>query len=261
MWQSTGVKIRACNCSLLSFHTNFFSYGSSTDPNQQQSLATYCANSDLDVIPMAFLDLINGPGGEPEINFANSGNACTTFDGTALLNCPQIGDDIKTCQSQYGKTIMLSIGGATYSEGGFTSSDAAVAGANNLWAIFGPVQSGSSAPRPFGDAVVDGFDFDFEANVNNMVPFANQLRLLMDADTSKQYYLSAAPQCPYPDAYDSSMTQGAVKFDFLNVQFYNNYCGVQSYVAGTTTQNNFNFVSYPADFCCDHCFRPLTSSV
>ena len=64
--------------------------------------------------------------------------------------------DIKTCQSTYGKTIMLSVGGATYSEGGFSSSSAAVSAANNIWAMFGPVQSGSSVLRPFGSAVVDG---------------------------------------------------------------------------------------------------------
>lgn len=27
----------------------------------------------------------------------------------------------------------------------------------------------------------------------------------------------------------------------INIQFYNNYCGSQSYVAGSNTQNNFDF--------------------
>ena len=131
------------------------SYGSSSGSTEQQDLATYCANSDIDVIPMAFLIEFNGPGGVPVFNFANSGNACSTFDGTELLDCPQIGDDIKTCQSTYGKQILLSIGGATYSEGGFTSSSAAVAGANTIWEMFGPQQSGSSTLRPFGDAAIE----------------------------------------------------------------------------------------------------------
>lgn len=110
-----------------------------------------------------------------------------------------------------------------------------------IWETFGPAQSNSSANRPFGDSVVDGFDFDFEATVNNMAAFGNQLRTLMDADTSKKYYLTAAPQCPYPDAADNQMLDGAVYFDAIWVQFYNNYCGVNSYVSGSTTQNNFNF--------------------
>ena len=63
----------------------------------------------------------------------------------------------------------------------------------------------------------------------------------MDADTSKSYYLTAAPQCPYPDAADDPMLNGTVSMDAVFVQFYNNYCGVQSYTPGSSTQNNFNF--------------------
>jgi chitinase len=149
--------------------------------------------------------------------------------------------DIAECQNTYGKTILLSVGGATYTEGGFSSSAAAVAAANNLWSIFGPYSSSSSAPRPFGTAVIDGFDFDFESTVSNMPAFGNQLRSLMDANNSKTWLLTAAPQCPYPDAADGPMLAGAVSFDIVWVQFYNNYCGVQSYTAGSSTQNNFNF--------------------
>ena len=84
-----------------------------------------------------------------------------------------------------------------------------------MWATFGPQQSGSSALRPFGSASVDGFDFDFEAGVNNVAPFANQLRSLMNA-SGRKFYLSAAPQCPYPDYADNQMLDGAVSFDFVS---------------------------------------------
>ena len=40
---------------------------------------------------MAFLYEFYGTGNEPVINFANSGNDCTTFSGTELLDCPDIG--------------------------------------------------------------------------------------------------------------------------------------------------------------------------
>ncbi|TVY28767.1 Class III chitinase [Lachnellula hyalina] len=166
---------------------------------------------------------------------------CATLIFIPVLNKSR--EDIATCQSTYGKTILLSVGGSTYTEGGFTSEDAAVAAASNLWDIFGPPTS-SSVTRPFGTSVIDGFDFDFESTVQNMVPFANQLRSLMTASSSstgKQYILTAAPQCPYPDAADGSMLAGAVSFDAIFIQFYNNYCGVQSYTVGSSTQNNFNF--------------------
>lgn len=34
---------------------------------------------------------INGAGGVPEINLANIGDSCGTFDGTNLKDCPQVG--------------------------------------------------------------------------------------------------------------------------------------------------------------------------
>jgi chitinase len=80
-----------------------------------------------------------------------------------------------------------------------------------------------------------------------MVPFANQLRSLMDADTAasgKKWFLTAAPQCPYPDSADNAMLDGAVFFDAVWVQFYNNYCGLQSFDAGVSTQKNFNFETW-----------------
>lgn len=148
-------------------------------------------------------------------------------------------DDIATCQEK-GKTILLSIGGATYSEGGFKSEDDAKAGAKLMWETFGPIQSGSKALRPFGNVSLDGFDFDFEATVLHMATFANELRSLMDQDTSKQYFLTAAPQCPYPDQADKDILNGPVSIDAVFVQFYNNYCGVNNFnTDATASQYNF----------------------
>lgn len=83
--------------------------------------------------------------------------------------------DIKTCQAN-GKTILLSLGGDSYTQGGWSSTGAAQSAADQVWAMFGPVQSGSSVHRPFGSAVVDGFDFDFEATTNNLAAFGAQLK-------------------------------------------------------------------------------------
>ncbi|KAK8220995.1 glycoside hydrolase superfamily [Phyllosticta capitalensis] len=211
------------------------------NPEAQQRLSYYCANSNIDVIPMAFMTKIGGADALPELNFANQGDPCSMFDGTNLKNCPEIAEDIATCQKTYGKTILLSIGGATYTEGGFASESAAVNAANKIWDIFGPYNSGSSALRPFNTSAVDGFDFDFESTVQNMVPFVRQLRSLVDnASDGKKRYLTAAPQCPYPDAADQPFLD-AVGLDAVFVQFYNNYCGVQSYNPGASEQYNFNF--------------------
>ncbi|KAK3899041.1 endochitinase 33 [Staphylotrichum tortipilum] len=205
----------------------------------QKRLATYCANSPVNIIPLAFLTTIKNP---TSVNFANAGDNCTVFPGTQLLRCPEIEADIQTCQS-LGKTLLLSLGGATYTEGGFTSPSEASTWADTLWAMFGPSSSSSTVLRPFGAAVLDGFDMDFEATSSNMAAFASTLRSRMDAAqaaTGKKYYLSAAPQCPFPDAAMGEML-GAVGFDFVSVQFYNNYCGATSYVAGSGGPGNFNF--------------------
>ncbi|KAK2861491.1 hypothetical protein FQN49_004142 [Arthroderma sp. PD_2] len=209
----------------------------------QQRLSYYCDSPDVDVIPLAFAVTIKGPGGVPQVNFSNQGDPCKPFPGTDLLHCPQIGEDIKTCQKK-GKTIILSIGGATYSEGGFRSAEDAVACAYLMCDTFGPTKSNSSALRPFDDAVVDGFDLDFEATVLNMVPFANQLRSLYDAESSKSYYLTIAPQCPYPDLYNKELLEGGVKFDALFIQFYNNFCGLNNFAVGSQTQDKFNFAEW-----------------
>ncbi|KAK3669175.1 Chitinase 2 [Recurvomyces mirabilis] len=201
------------------------SYGQGTGDLAQKPLASYCADTNFDVILMAFLyQMTTGHGGEPVINLANQGNNCTLFNGTQLMNCPQIGETSQPASNS------------------FTTADQATSMANLIWATFGPVSSTTSAvDRPFGSAVVDGFNFDFENTVNNMISFGQTLRSLMDADTSKKYYLTAAPQCPYPDAADGVMLNNTVSFDAVFVQYYNNFCGIQSYVANATTQNNFNF--------------------
>ena len=69
------------------------------------------------------------------------------------------------------------------------------------------------------------------------MPFAQKLRGLMDADSSKKYYLSAAPQCVYPDAAMNEMLNGAISFDWINIQFYNNWCGVVNFA----NPNAWNF--------------------
>ncbi|EPS34544.1 putative chitinase [Penicillium oxalicum 114-2] len=183
--------------------------------------------------------MINGPGGAPQVDFSVTSQDCDVFPGTQLKNCPKIGDDIEACQSK-GKTILLSIGGATYSEGGFKSEEDAKAGAKLMWETFGPAQANSNALRPFGNATLDGFDFDFESPVTHMATFANELRTLMDQDTSRQYFLTAAPQCPYPDQADKDILNGPVSVDAIFVQFYNNYCGVNNFNAdASSSQYNF----------------------
>lgn len=67
--------------------------------------------------------------------------------------------------------------------------------------MYRPPTSSATTPRPFGNAVVDGFDFDIESTlVAGVDPdqgygtMVDTLRTLYDTDKSKTYYISAAPR-------------------------------------------------------------------
>lgn len=129
--------------------------------------------------------------------------------------------DIKTCQA-HGKKILLSLGGATGSYG-FQSDSQGEQFAETLWNLFG---GGTSDTRPFGDAVVDGFDLDIESGgPTGYVAFVNALRKHFASDAGKTYYITGAPQCPFPDA-SLGETLNKASFDAVNVQFYNNFCAI-----------------------------------
>ncbi|PRT54156.1 Chitinase 1 [Wickerhamiella sorbophila] len=199
----------------------------------QQNLAYYCNDDASDVVLVSFLNQFFAEGGLPSINLGPSCGG-TTFAGTNLLSCPDVGKDIATCQGK-GKKILLSLGGASGAYG-FTSADQAKDFANTLWNLFA---GGSSDTRPFGDVKVDGFDLDIEGGSNQYYnDFVDQMRQNYASDASKKYYISGAPQCPIPDQMlNPAMTTS--DFDMYFVQFYNNYCGLQSY--GT---DNFNFAAW-----------------
>ncbi|KAK4097235.1 carbohydrate-binding module family 1 protein [Parathielavia hyrcaniae] len=226
----------------------------------QQRLATYCSNTPVNIIPIAFLTAIKNP---TSVNFANAVDNCTTFPGTQLLRCPQIEEDIITCQS-LNKSILLSIGGATYTEGGFSSTSEASAWASTLWSMFGPPPSSPpnndtdtnpatvATLRPFGLASIDGFDLDIEsAPTSHLATFASSLRQLIDNTTTTtpkqgkyRRILSAAPQCPFPDLAMRDLLE-QVPLDFVSVQFYNNYCGAQAYDRDDENgPGNFNFARW-----------------
>ena len=197
----------------LATASNIAVYWGQNAGSNQQSLGSYCSSTSADIVILSFLN------GFPNLllNFANQ---CSTSFSSGLLHCPNIGADIKSCQLQ-GKTVLLSLGGATGNYG-FSSDSDAVSFATDLWNRFG---GGTSNERPFDDAIVDGFDFDIEnKDQTGYVALATKLREYFST-SSKSFYLSAAPQCPYPDeSVGDLMSQ--VDLDFAFIQFYNNYCSL-----------------------------------
>ncbi|CCH61165.1 hypothetical protein TBLA_0E01050 [Henningerozyma blattae CBS 6284] len=190
-------------------------YWGQNSAGDQESLATYCLSNDADIFLLSFIYEFPSLG----LNFAN---ACTNTFSDGLLHCPEIAQDIKTCQS-LGKKVLLSMGGASGAYG-FSGDAQAEEFATTLWNTFGEGND-SSVERPFDDAIVDGFDFDIENN--NGIGYAalvSKLRTLFE-EGSKRYYISAAPQCPYPDVSVGDLLANS-DVDFAFIQFYNNYCNV-----------------------------------
>ncbi|OAL65648.1 hypothetical protein A7C99_2746 [Trichophyton rubrum] len=198
--------------------------------HNQKRLSHYCQQVEHDIIVIGFVNVFpdQGKGGWPGTNFGNQCYMGTyiTPEGeeTELLSsCHKIIEDIPICKAA-GKTIMLSLGGQAV-DGSKTYSVktrlSAVSFADFLWGAFGPVSPGWGGPRPFGDNVVDGFDFDIEANGGaNYEYMAERLRSNFATDSSRQYYLSAAPQCALPDRNLGNLISSSA-FDFIFVQFYN----------------------------------------
>ncbi|OWM80291.1 hevamine-A-like [Punica granatum] len=171
------------------------------------TLAETCASGNYRFVNLAFLATF-GNGQTPMINLAGH---CDPYSN----GCTGLSSDIKSCQAK-GIKVMLSIGGAAGSYS-LTSSDDAKQVATYLWNNF---LGGKSSSRPLGDAVLDGIDFDIEGG--NGMYWDDLARYLSGySKKGKKVYLTAAPQCPFPDAY----VGGALKtglFDYVWVQFYNN---------------------------------------
>lgn len=202
----------------------------------EQPLSEVCKKHYTTVV-IGFVDIFfdtRNPGTLPGINLSN--HCGKLYPGyTSLLDCSDMADQIKECQSNEIK-VMISLGGAA-GQYGFTSDDQAEQFATTIWNMF---LGGNDAniPRPFGDAVLDGVDLDIEGGASTgYTAFVTKLRALMTA-SDNQYFISAAPQCPFPDAYlgpskGKPLMDAIGAFNFLNVQFYNNYC---KYTTGNATQ-------------------------
>ncbi|KAJ1760189.1 Chitinase 2 [Coemansia sp. RSA 1807] len=200
--------------------------------NWEKPLASYCEDSTFDVINISFLTNYNLTG-LPVLNHAF--HCETTYNYTNTLHCPDIGTDIKKCQDN-GKKIVLSLGGGNIYTYGLSSEADGQAFADTVWNMF---LGGTHKYRPYDDAVLDGVDLDIESGEHTgYIGFINRLRSHFEG-ASKQYIISAAPQCVYPDANLGSTLSGAW-IDNNYVQFYNNPCNL----ANMDNKWNFDYTSW-----------------
>ncbi|XP_008791958.2 hevamine-A-like [Phoenix dactylifera] len=171
------------------------------------TLAETCATGNYAFVNLAFLCTF-GAGRTPQLNLAGH---CDPYSS----GCTGLSSDIKSCQAK-GVKVMLSIGGGAgaYS---LASKDDAGQVARYIWNSY---LGGKSSSRPLGDAVLDGVDFDIEGGSPDH--YDDLARSLSAYSTKgKKVYLTAAPQCPYPDAWVGGALDTGL-FDYVWVQFYNN---------------------------------------
>jgi len=141
---------------------NIAVYFGQTPATGGTTLADQCADVDVDIVILAFIIGRNYNGGlYPQVNFGAACGGQTSLmmeQAPGLLFCSELAGHISTCQKIYGKKVFLSIGGAT-SGVYFNAASEAVDFGNVLWDLFGPPGNIDDNLRPFGDQVIDGFDF------------------------------------------------------------------------------------------------------
>jgi len=171
------------------------------------TLADTCASGLYDFVNIAFVSAFGNGGGQPPV--LNLANHCDPAAGT----CAVFSSDIRSCQASDVK-VLISLGGATATYS-LTSAEEARGLADYLWDNF---LGGTSASRPLGDAVLDGVDFDIEQGGGDHY---DELARALSSRCNGACLLTAAPQCPYPDAHLGEAIETGL-FSHVWVQFYNN---------------------------------------
>lgn len=204
-------------------------YYGSTNATSTTNLTALCDDSNIDIVVLTFIREVNGAGDYPYVDFTTLGCTGQTSEmeasgATGLVWCPDLASEITQCQSG-GKKVFVSIGGANGNTT-FANETAAQQGAELIWDIFGSGTGSNISYRPFGDAVVDGFDIDNETGDGSFwSTFVSSLRTLFGTHTDHTFYLSAAPQCYYPSP--SAPLDMLTQMDFVWPQFYDSKtCGL-----------------------------------
>ncbi|KAI8617688.1 glycoside hydrolase superfamily [Chytriomyces sp. MP71] len=187
----------------------------------QSDILTYCQSGYFDVVNLAFLPVFGGnTPSKFQLSLANFGvydNTNGPVDAQTASAFLQIGQQISNCQS-LGVKVLLSLGGGagSYSLPVGTGTAFAQTLHNSFF-------RGSSSDRPFGSVILDGIDWDLEGSGNDFGEIVKVNQYLHSNNAG--LVVSAAPQCPYPDAYiGGAFLLPNSGFSFLNIQFYNNYC-------------------------------------
>ncbi|KAM5539248.1 hypothetical protein V8D89_007121 [Ganoderma adspersum] len=199
--------------------------------DNQPDLMDVCQSDASDTVILAFVSAYPTSTGSIVYGFSSD---CSQDD---LDGCAKLKDAVKACQAA-GKIVTVSIGGGDGSVVLSSDGDAEKFGEMMYDTFLG----GKGQQRPFGDIVLDGVDLDIEGGQTTHFPaFVNRMwEYAKEQGDNRKYYLTGAPQCPFPDGY---IVLNRVPFDAVYIQFYNNEptCGLQVEQRGW---DNFNFATW-----------------
>ncbi|KAK7271910.1 hypothetical protein RJT34_28180 [Clitoria ternatea] len=176
--------------------------------SNEGNLTETCETGRYSFVNIAFLSTF-GNGQTPQLNLA--GHCDPSANG-----CQIIARDILKCQ-KLGIKVMLAIGGS-FGNYSLSSKKEAENLSDYLWGYF---LGGYSTVGPLGDVIIDGFDFVIAKDTPYLEDLARSLKSRPTPQQSLPVYLSASPQCPFPDStLGSALATGL--FDYVWVQFFNN---------------------------------------
>ncbi|OMO58758.1 hypothetical protein COLO4_34396 [Corchorus olitorius] len=166
----------------------------------ETTLDETCATGLYKYVNIAFLNKF-GSGRIPELNLA--GHCNPKYGGCKVLSTA-----IRNCQKR-GIKVMLSIGGGIGQYSLASKADAKTVATYLHNSFLG----GVSTSRPLGNAVLDGIDFNIElCSTKYWDDLARYLAAY--SRPGRKVYLSAAPQCPFPDRCLGAALNTAL-FDYI----------------------------------------------
>ncbi|EPX72163.1 chitinase [Schizosaccharomyces octosporus yFS286] len=214
---------RALNVSDRSSVVNYWSFDLSSDVGygDQKRLANYCESSKNDIVVLSSVIDFN-TSGWPIHDFSKLCSDGEKSNDADLKHCPQMEMDIQTCQKN-GIKVLLSIGGLIDNSTLDDEEDGPKI-ASQLWNVFG---GGEDVYRPFGKAVVDGFNLEVsEGNNATNTASAKQFFQIFASNPDHKYHLSTAT--PIARFNENMPMNGTAKsyFAFLSSHAINSSIGV-----------------------------------
>ncbi|KAL3960903.1 hypothetical protein ACCO45_006020 [Purpureocillium lilacinum] len=174
------------------------------------TLDDVCSDSSYNIVNLAFLNYFFSAGGYPATSIGDLGGPSTAQREAGATGL------------QDGSSLISAMKACHYADVTLDSDAQGEQMADTLWNLF---LGGDSALRPFGDVKLDGIDLDNESSDHTgYLAMIRRLRSHYSSDSSKAYYLSAAPRCSFREA--SQWLDVYRQADLVWVQFYG--CGQSS---------------------------------